>query len=226
MGNLVDEFDFLIDHSEDNTTFVDDSNKLINSANIFLEKANKYPDETYQGIKLSDIASCITIDKSEIYSEKHVIFTINTHILRDTNNENIKEFTIPPFVEEVQGIGNKDGTEFGFNQSHRNFIKTIVVSKEVKIIAPYAFALYKKLENIIFEKDSKLIYVGFGAFDCCEKLKSLDLRNCEELDILQDGALDGSGIQVLKVTEHFRSPGKCNNISINTVYRGKIKVTI
>lgn len=219
MGNVLDEFDFLLDKS----TFIDDTNNLIDKANKFIDNANKNPDCTFQGIKLIDIAACISIDKSDIYNETHVIFTINLNKLKDINNEPIREFKVPDFVEELQSVGDKEGTEFGYNQSHKNFIKTISIGKELKILASNVFALYKNLENINFEKDSQLIFIGSGAFACCEKLKILDLRNCTELDEIHDGALDGSGIETLKVCNTFKNIGKTDNINIKTVYIGTKK---
>lgn len=222
MGEVLDEFDFLLDKS----TFIDDTNELINLANEFIEVAKKNPDNTLQGIKVSNIASCITIDKSEIYSEKHVIFTMDLNKLKYLDNEPVREFVVPFFVEELQSIGDRAGTEFGYNQSHKNFIKTIVIGKELKILAHNVFTLYKNLENINFEKGSQLIFIGSGAFECCEKLKKLNLRNCTELGELSKSTLSGSSIEVLKVTSDFKEIEIPDNCSLKTIYFGKEKKDI
>ena len=133
MGNVLDEFDFLLDKS----TFIDDTNNLIDKANKFIDNANKNPDCTFQGIKLIDIAACISIDKSDIYNETHVIFTINLNKLKDINNEPIREFKVPDFVEELQSVGDKEGNGKNLLVDFFNHVKTYDI--DFKYIAPSPF---------------------------------------------------------------------------------------
>ena len=102
MGVITEEFDFLIDNTEDNSTFIDDSNEMIKRAQEFIEQASKYPNRTKQGIQLSNIVDCITIGKSDIYNEEHVIFTLNVNKLKDVSNSRLIEFEVPSFVEELR----------------------------------------------------------------------------------------------------------------------------
>lgn len=221
MGVITEEFDFLIDNTEDNSTFIDDSNEMIKRAQEFIEQARKYPNRTKQGIQLSNIVDCITIGKSDIYNEEHVIFTLNVNKLKDVSNGRLIEFEVPSFVEELKSIGYEDGNEFGYNQSHRNYLKTIVIPKNLKIIAPNTFAFYKNLENIIFEDSCKLLYIGSQAFACCGKLHSVNFQKCKELEDIPNDIFDGSNIEVLKLPDGFNY--NMQNTEIKTIYIGKEK---
>lgn len=215
----MDEFEFLVEEEvEDTSTFEDDSNNYINLANQFLESIEAFPDRTYQGIPIKAYADSITIGESNIVPWEHVGFTIDVNKLKDLANHRLEEFIIPSFIEELESIGDKAGTEFGFNQSGRNNLRFIEIPKSVIVVAPNTFAFYKKLESIKFEKNSKLIYLGSQAFVGCESLHTLDLRNCIDLDELKEGTFDRSGITTLKISSNIKSMCSLSNTEIKTVY--------
>lgn len=219
MGAVLDEFDFLVEEEqEDNSTFEDDSNNYIALARQFIDSIDKFPDRTYQGIPIKAYADAICIGESDIVPWEHVGFTIDVNKLKDLSNHKLEEFIIPSFIEELESIGDKAGTEFGFNQSGRNILKYIEIPSSVIVIAPNTFAFYKKLENIKFKENSKLIYLGSQAFVGCESLHTLDLRKCHDLDELKEGTFDGSGIQTLKISSDIRKMCSLSNTNIKTVY--------
>lgn len=219
MGAILDEFEFLIeDEIEDTSTFEDDSNNYINIAKQFLDTISAFPDRTYQGIPIKAYADSITIGESNIVPWEHVGFTIDVNKLKDLSNHRLEEFIIPSFVEEIESIGDKAGTEFGFNQSGRNNLRYIEIPKSIIVIAPNTFAFYKKLESIKFERNSKLIYLGSQAFVGCESLHTLDLRNCTDLDELKESTFDGSGILTLKISSNIKNMCSLRNTNIQTVY--------
>ena len=215
----MDEFEFLIEEEiEDTSTFEDDSNNYIDLANQFLESIKTFPDRTYQGIPIKAYADSITIGESNIVPWEHVGFTIDVNKLKDLSNNRLEEFIIPSFIEELESIGDKAGTEFGFNQSGRNNLRFIEIPKSVIVIAPNTFAFYKKLESIKFEKNCKLIYLGSQAFVGCESLHTIDLRNCVDLDELKDGTFDVSCITTLKISSNIIKMCSLLNTNIKTVY--------
>lgn len=215
----MDEFDFLVEEEvEDNSTFEDDSNNYINLAKQFLDSIEAFPNRTYQGIPIKAYADSITIGESSIVPWEHVGFTIDVNKLKDLANHRLEEFILPSFIEELESIGDKAGTEFGFNQSGRNVLRYIEIPKSVIVIAPNTFAFYKKLESVKFEKDSKLIYLGSQAFVGCESLHTLDLRNCIDLDELKEGTFNGSGITTLKINSNIKNMCSLRNTNIKTVY--------
>lgn len=225
MGVVSDEFNFLIaDEIECETTFEDDSKEYVEQANRFLEQAKQYADRTIQGIPASSIAECISICKTDIMPWEHTVFTIDVNKLKNIGNIRLSELKIPAFIEEVQSIGDKAETEFGFNQSHRNYLKTIYIPKSVAVIADNTFAFYKNLENVIFEDESKLIYIGEQAFACCEKLHSIDFRKCKELDSIHCNVFSGTHIETLKLAKVLEN---LDNIAdIKTLYIGNNKYNI
>lgn len=219
MGAVLDEFGFLVEEEiEDNSTFEDDSNNYIALAKQFIDSIGNFPDRTYQGIPIQAYADSIHIGKSDIVPWEHVKFTLNVNNLKDLSNHRLEDFIIPSFIEEIESIGDKAGAEFGFNQSGRNVLKYIEIPSSVIVIAPNTFAFYKKLENIVFKENSKLIYLGEQAFVGCESLHTLDLRKCVDLDEIKDGTFDCSGIHTLKISSNIKKICNLSNTNIKTVY--------
>lgn len=219
MGAILDEFDFLVEEEQqDNSTFEDDSNNYIALAKQFMDSIDKFPDRTYQGIPIKAYADSIYIGESDIVPWEHVGFTIDVNRLKDLSNHRLEEFIIPSFVEEIESIGDKAGTEFGFNQSGRNVLRYIEIPSSVIVIAPNTFAFYKKLKDIKFKENSKLIYLGSQAFVGCESLHTLDLRGCQDLDELKEGTFDGSDIQTLKISSNIKKMCSLYNTNIKKVY--------
>lgn len=219
MGSVMDEFEFIAEEIvEDNSTFEDDSNELVVKAENFIDSASKYPDKTYQGIPIKQYIQCISIGETEIVSWNHVKWTMNVNKLKDLDDNKLEEFVVPSFVEELDGIGNKEGAEFGFNQSGRNKLRYIYIPENVIVIAPYTFAFYKKLENIEFSDNSKLIYLGAYTFVGCDKLHTVDLRKCKELDEIKDGTFDNSAVKVLKISSNIKKMCSLDKTNIETVY--------
>lgn len=229
MSSIIDEFEFIIgdeNDAEDSTTFEENSTLLAEKASNFIENANKNPDTTYQGIKISQYLSGLDICESEIVPWKHVKFTINVNDLKDLSNGRLKDFIVPPFVEELAGIGDKVDSEFGFNQYGRNELRYIKIPNSVIVINPKTFAFYKRLETIEFEDDSNLIYLGEYAFACCDNLHTVDLRNCSGLDEIKKGTFDNSGVKTLKISSNIKSVCSLENTSIERVYIDNSKYTI
>lgn len=228
--SVLDEFEFLLEEEPVETTHLEDSQILVEQAKRFLDKCNSNPEETYQGIRLSDFAKCISIGISAIIPWEHVTFTLNVNWLKDIANDKLEVFNIPSFVEELESIGDKDGTEFGYNQSGRNNLKTIFIPSSVIAIAPNTFAFYKKLENIKFENNCKLMYLGKQAFVGCESLHKIDLRNCIYLEDIQENTFMDSGIEILKIhnqinyNDSFKQA--LDNSNIKTVFICKEKVEL
>lgn len=224
MGDIADEFDFLIEEevesnkSERKTTFEDDSNACVVAAKQFLDNAKASGNRTYQGIPMGAYVDSITLGESDIVPWNHVKFTLDVAKLKNLGNNMLEELIIPTFVEELESIGDKAGTEFGFNQAGRNRLKYIEIPQNVIVIAPSTFAFYKKLETINFKENSKLIYLGSQTFVGCELLHTLDLSNCEDLDEIKNGTFDGSAIQVLKLNSNISKMCNIVNTDIKTVY--------
>lgn len=204
MGILLDEFDFLIEEEKE-TTFEEDSTFLVNEAKTFISKSEQMPDRTYQGIPVKGICDCISIGKTDIMPWEHVTFTLDFEKIRCIGKKKLEDFTIPPFVEEVRSIDNNDNNKFWCNQALHNSIRHLIISKNVIAIAPNTFSFFTNLENIKFEKDSKLIIIGPGAFSFCNKLHKLDLRKCIELDELPSRLLCGTAVDVLKITKNIET---------------------
>lgn len=215
------EFDFLLHDSSNDTSFQEDSASYIEMANKFLSNKN-----TYQGLQMQSYIDCISIGHSDIMPWEHVKFTINSMKLKDISGHRAMEFSIPSFVEEVESIGDKDGTEFGYNQYGMNNLRFINIPYSVTVIAPLTFALYKKLEVVNFAENSSLIYIGSQAFVGCESLKILDLRNCIYLDTIQDKTFNSSGIEVLKISSSIQKICSLDNTNIKTVYIDDDKYSI
>lgn len=217
--SITDEFEFIMqDEIEDTSTFEDDSNDLISIANKFIDNVSVYPDRTYQGISVQSIRDCLYIGETDIMPWKHVGFTIDVSKLKDVSGGRLEELTIPSFIEELESIGTRGGTEFGYNQFGRNNLKKIFIPSSLVVIAPLTFAYYRKLENVTIEKNSKLMVLGSKAFACCENINTLDLRNCEYLDEIHDDTFAKSSLRVLKLNSNINKVGQLLDTSIETIY--------
>ena len=214
---LSDEFEFL-NENDDTSTYEEDSESLVNEAKSFINKSHKFSNVTYQGISVLSICESITLGNSSIMPWNHVKFTIDVNKLKDLNNDRIIELYIPSFVEELESIGDKAETEFGYNQAYRNNLKEVFIPKNIVVIADNTFAFYKKLEKISFEKDCKLMYLGEQAFACCEKLQMVDLQNCIYLDEIRNNTFANSAVKVLKINSTIQSICSLENTNIETVF--------
>lgn len=223
--NITDEFEFLMEEIEE-TTYEEDSNSLIEEANNFMEKTSLYPDRTYQGIAVTAIKESLFIKETDIMPWNHVGMTIDINKLKDISGEKLTELYIPTFVEEIESIGDRAGTEFGYNQSHRNNLKFVNIPRNIIVIAPNTFAFYKNLEKVKFEENCKLMYLGKQAFAYCEKLKVLDLRNCIYLDEIKDNTFINSGIEILKISNTIQKISPIHNTNINTIFLNNKKFSL
>lgn len=222
MGEILDEFENMVVEEEDNSTFQDDSLKFVEEAQRF--KDNLGTIKTYQGIPSEYIIDNIKIGETEIMPWKHVSFVLDVNKLQDIGLDKSTEFIIPPFVEELYSIGN---TEFGFNQTSKNALKSISIPKSVAVIDPNTFILYNKLTNINFEENSKLMYIGSQAFACCESLHKVDLSNCVYLDTIPKDAFSGSNISRLKLNSNIKEFEELENVpNLKCIYIGKYKYTV
>lgn len=227
MGAIVDEFEFL-EPEEKETSIEEDSKRLVNYARYFIEKSNKFPNESVQGISVTNISKGITICESNIMPWEHVKFTLNVDELRDLNRDKLVDFSVPFFIEELESIGDRAGTEFGYNQTCHNNLRSVSIHKNVMIINSGTFLLYRKLENIIFEKDSKLLYLGPQAFVGCKSLHKIDLRNCTELETLANNLFTDSAVEVVKLNSNIQTISRraFENSNVKTVYINEHKYKI
>ena len=87
MNSIVtNEFDFIME-DEDTSTYIDDSDELINQAKDFIDKALKFSDRTYQGISVTDISELIFIGETDVMPWNHVSFTLDVNKLKDVNKD-------------------------------------------------------------------------------------------------------------------------------------------
>jgi len=204
MGEIVNEFEFL-ESKEKETSIEEESQKLVDYAKQFIDKSNQFPNKSFQGIPVANICKCIDICESSIMPWNHIRFTIDVESLKDLSGNRLIDFSIPFFVEELEGLGNKAEAESGYNQTVHNGIKSISIHKNIMIINSETFALYRKLENIIFEKDSKLLYLGPQTFVGCKSLHKVDLRNCTELETLANNLFTDSAVETVKLNSNIQT---------------------
>lgn len=223
MGVLSDEFEHFLDTTDYSKTYIDESNELIEKAETFI----KTSDSTNQGIEMKKIKKSLSFEETNLMPWKHVSITIDVSRLKPISNTKLTSFSIYDFIEEVIGICDNGDTEFGYNQSIRNNLEYLKVSSNVCVINPSAFAFYKKLERVIFEENSKLIYIGENTFACCEKLKELDLRNCKYLDDIPENLIAKSGVRVLKLNRNIKHvPNQWNTSELKYIYIDDDKYSI
>lgn len=227
MGNILDEFEFILaEEPEDTTTFIDDSNEFIAEAHAFIKKMQSNTKSTYQGIKGQNIVECISIGKTDIMPWDHVTFTLDIIKLRNIGNNKLEDFVIPPFIEELCSTGDKGILGFGYNNTGHNFLKHITIPSSVVVIAPNTFTFYKRLESIIFEERSKLMYLGDQAFVGCESLHTLNLTSCRYLDKIYSNTFSASGITKLKLPNTIEIISPLSSTSIEQVYIDEDAYTI
>jgi hypothetical protein len=228
MSSLIDEFDFAMQDEEEveQTTYEEDSRRFIEEATKFITNAKKNTKITYQGIKSTDFINAISIGKSDIMPWEHVSFTLDVSKLKDVSGNKLDSLTIPSFVEELRSICDKGEIGFGFNQTARNKLRVIEIPSSVVVIAQNTFAMYKKLEEVIFENNCKLMILGNYTFFNCTSLHTLDLRNCEYLSDIPKNVFEQSGIKILKLNSGVQSMYPLENTEISTVYIDDEKYSI
>lgn len=223
MGELLSEFSDLLAVE---TTYEEDSAKLIEDAKRFIHNSALHPKCTYQGISVNNICNCIGIGRTELVTWEHVSFTIDLEFIKDINNGKIEVLSIPTFTEEVRSSGKKLSEQFGFNQNIRNNIKTIKIPLCTTVIAPSTFAFFKKLEHIEFEESSRLMYLGDYAFAYCESLNTLDLRECKFLEEISKNTFLNSGIKHLKISSSIRKMYPIRDCELQYITIDKHRYTI
>lgn len=209
---LVDEFSELLEEDKDCSSKSDTA--------LYIERYNEFCSSnitTFSGVHKDSIKQCISIESTQYIPWEHINLILDVSILRDISKPRITEFKIPEFVEEIQCIGDKNHSGFGFNEYGRNHLKSIMISSSVFAIANEAFKLYRKLENVAVQDYSRLTIIGDEAFACCENLKELDLSECDKLRIIGENVFAESNIKVLKINS------KTRNFNKNTFIKSNLK---
>lgn len=79
-------------------------------------------------------------------------------------NQSFRSIDIPDSVTEI--------SNYAFNNCG---IKSLTIPANVTSIGEYAFAMNSFLQTVTFKEESKLTYLGKGAFDYCRSLDSIKL---------------------------------------------------
>lgn len=228
MSGIFEEFESFFEKeytSEELTeSYILDSRKNIERAQKILDTQEK--NTTYSGIDKESWRKLLSFEKTSTIPWKHVTMTLDVSCLKDINGYKLEELSIPPFVEELESIGDRNNSGFGYNESGRNFLKNISIHNNLVAISDSTFAFYKRLETISFEKDCSLISIGKQAFAYCESLQVLDLRNCKYLEEIPDNCFIYSGIEILKLNSKVNSMKHLYNTDIKTVFIDNDKYNI
>lgn len=217
MSDLLDEFSDMIDEQAEIDNLPENvSKRLLVSYQEFLDN----PSKTFSGVDKNSIQACLKVCETEEMPWEHVCMAIDVSVLRDISKPRLSNFSIPPFVEELEGIGNKNNSGFGFNEFGRNHLKSVVIPSSVCVISKETFAFYRKLESVTMPQESKLRNIGKDAFAYCENLKELDLSNCEYLQYLPEYLIASSGTKKLRINSSIQSihPDTFKASSLDTVY--------
>lgn len=209
---LVDEFSDFLEEDKDCSSESD--------TNLYIEKYNEFCNSritTFSGVSKDSIKQCISIESTQYIPWKHTSLTLDISVLRDISKPRITEFNVPSFVEELQCIGDKNHSGFGFNEYGRNHLKSIMIPSSIFAIANETFKLYRKLENIAIQDCSRLTIIGDEAFAYCENLKELDLSNCDKLRVIGDSIFAESSVKILKINS------KTRNFNKNTFNKSNLK---
>lgn len=212
--SLSDDFaDLLEENQEEN---------LEEASKIYISEYNKFCKsnmQTYSGVYKDSIQQCITLDKTDVIPWEHISIVIDISKIRDISKPRITEFKVPEFIEEIQCLGDSN-SGFGFNEYDRNHLKSIMIPSSVYCISKEAFKLYRKLESVHFQDDSRLNIVQDEAFAYCENITDLDLYKCSKLKTLGKNVFVESNIKVLKLNSRTRNfqPETFNSCIIHTVY--------
>lgn len=209
---LVDEFEDLLEedkncNSEKDTALYIKQYKEFCNSEVY----------TFSGVHRDSIKQCISIESTQYIPWEHINLILDVSILRDISKPRITEFKVPEFVEEIQCIGDKNHSGFGFNEYGRNHLKSIMISSSVFAIANEAFKLYRKLENIAIQDCSRLTIIGDEAFAYCENLKEIDLSKCDKLRTIGESIFAESNVKVLKINS------KTRNFNRNTFIKSNLK---
>lgn len=219
--DLLKEFEFLLDDEVD-TTYEEDSDALIKDAYKFLNDTKN----TYQGIEIKNIKELISIGKTQSIPWNHVVFTIDVSRLKPISGDYLRDFIVPSFVEELNNIGYNNGTEFGYNQAYRNKLKHIEIPSNIIVMSNNIFTMNFNLEKVSFKPDCKLLKLGNNAFSLCDKLNTLDLRNCVYLDTLDEKVFTDSNIIKLKINSNIQHMNPLENTKIQYIYIDNQKYNI
>lgn len=151
--------------------------------------------KTLNGIKVENIVKHMKFNETANMPWSHVTLSITPDLFDDMNNERISDLVVFDFVEEIESnLNDKLGVA---NNSYRNKVKYLVFPSSIKVIGSWAFSYYKNLKTIKFETNSGLRCFGQGAFANCRELKTLDLGECNKLEIIPNYAVYGSAVSQL-----------------------------
>ena len=67
-------------------------------------------------------------------------------------------------------------------------IRSITIPSGVAFLGPAAFKYCDCLTQVMFEDNSKITTLGEGTFEGCESLRSIDLKGCSNLTVIEDNA--------------------------------------
>lgn len=237
--DLTDEFATLMDDATSGkhtiTEIADENTDNLEDANeTFEDISKKYiaiaqnidKISTYYGIRTDRLKSTFRYGKTKLLGWEHVTMLLDSNKLSDISGTPAEDLRVFDFVEEIDTI--KDSNGLGYNNCLSNMIKTIVIPKNVTVINSTVFAFYKKLTTIIFEEDSDLMFLGSNQFCHCNKLTSVDLTPCKQLEHLGKGMFSGSGVKTVKLPSSIRTidPSAFAHSDVKTVYIDNNKYTI
>lgn len=221
MGIIMDEFKDLIVETEDESLEAA-------SLRLITERKNeiRLNKSTYNGISLDKVNSLITDTETAVMPWKHLTFTLDVSKLTDVSGGALKQFVIPSYIEEITSAGDT-GSIFGFNETGQNYLKEIVINKNALVIDNSAFALYTRLERVVFEKDSRLGLIGNRAFAGCDRLKTLDFRNCRDLELIPSDICKYSGLTTIKLPSTLEDMDLAlfDECDVNTIYFDNVRYT-
>lgn len=221
MGSIVDEFKDLIVETEEESLEA-------TSLRLITERKNetRLNNSTYNGISLDKINDLITDTETAMMPWKHLTFTLDVSKLADVSGGALKQFVIPSYIEEITSVGDT-GSIFGFNETGQNYLKEIIINKNALVIDNSAFALYTRLEKVVFEKDSRLSLVGNRAFAGCDKLKTLDFRNCRDLGSIPSDICKCSGVTTIKLPSTLEEIDLAlfDECDVHTIYFDTVRYT-
>lgn len=197
---LLEEFEGLLEEEHEEN--------LVESSEHYMKLYKDFCNNeatTFSGVYKSSIIQCIHVGETVTIPRMHVTMTIDISKIRDISKPRITEFKIPEFVEEIQCVGDENHSGFGFNEYGRNHLKSVIIPSSVYTIADKTFKMYRKLESVIFQDDSRLRVLGDEAFACCENLKDLDISMCHKITTLGKYIFTGSSVKTLRINSRLRN---------------------
>ena len=217
-NSVLSEFEFMID--DDVPDFEKESAELIAKARQIQRV------RTLNGIDTRKISEHLRFNATANIPWQHVTLNVTPSLFGDINNDRITDFVVFDFVEEIET--NLNNTLGIINNSFRNRIEHLTITKNVKIINSYSFAFYKNLKAVEFEENSQLWCIGQSVFEHCVKLKTLDLSNCSELEFIPGNLVRDSAVMNLSLSTGVKRivQGAFDDSSVKYIKIGKDKYKI